>query len=137
MQASLTRTDVDRALASSAHQLQRAAGTVQAHSGNPDAVPTHGITLAHVEEALDRLAVAMGQMASAVAEWSGERGAVVEENVFPPEARALRWHLQAAADTLRESEVACTTSREWARRLLAVSVPDDDAEEPGPADPTS
>ena len=83
-------------------------------------MPTHAITLAHVEESLDRLAVAMGRMASAVAEWCGERGAIVEESVLPPEARALRWHLQAAADTLRESEVACTTSREWARRLLAV-----------------
>jgi hypothetical protein len=71
----------------------------------------------------------MGQMASAVAEWCGERGAIVEENVLPPEARALRWHLQAAADTLRESEVACTTSREWARRLLAVAATDEGAED--------
>jgi hypothetical protein len=136
MQASLTLTDQDRALASSAHQLQRAAGTLQAHSGNPDAVPTHAITLAHVEESLDRLAVAMGQMASAVAEWCGERGAIVDENVLPPEARALRWHLQAAADTLRESEVACTTSREWARRLLAVSATDEGAEDLCLRDPT-
>jgi hypothetical protein len=136
MQASPTLTDPDRALASSAHQLQRAAGTLQAHSGNPDAVPTHAITLAHAEEALDRLAVAMGQMASAVAEWCGERGAIVEENVLPPEARALRWHLQAAADILRESEAAFTTSREWARRLAAVSATDEDAEASGPDDPT-
>jgi hypothetical protein len=124
MQAPLTLTDEDRALASSAHQVQRAVGTLQAHSGNPDAVPTHAITLAHVEEALDRLAVAMGQMANAVGEWCGERGAIIEENVLAPEARALRWHLQAAADTLRESEVACTLSREWARQLHAVSAAD-------------
>jgi hypothetical protein len=125
MHAPPTLTDQDCALASSAHQLQRAGGTLQAHSGNPDTVPTHAITLAHVEEALDRLAVAMGQMANAVGEWCGERGAIVEENVLPPEARALRWHLQAAADTLRESEVACTVSREWARRLHAVSATDE------------
>jgi hypothetical protein len=125
MQAPPKLTDQDRALAGSAHQLQRAAGTLQTHSGNPDAVPTHPITLAHIEEALDRLAVAMGQMANAVSEWCGERGAIVEEGVLPPEARALRWHLQAAADTLRDSEVACTVSREWARRLHAVPAGDE------------
>jgi hypothetical protein len=48
----------------------------------------------------------------------------------------LRWHLQAAADTFRESEVACTTSREWARRLLAVSTTDERAEDSGRDDPT-
>jgi hypothetical protein len=125
MQAPLTLTDQDRALASSAHQLQRAAGSLQAHAGNPDAVPTHAITLAHVEEALDRLAAAMVQMANAVGDSCGERGVIVEENVLPPEARALRCHLQSAADTLRESEVACTASREWARRLHAVSAADE------------
>jgi hypothetical protein len=71
------------------------------------------------------LAVAMGQMANAVGEWCGERGAIAEENVLPPEARVLRWHLQAAADTLRDSEVACTVSREWVRRLHVVSAADE------------
>lgn len=127
MQASLTLTDPDRALAGGAHQLQRAAGTLQAQSGNPDAVPTHAIALAHVEEALDRIAVAMGQMANAVTEWCGEPGGVVEENLLPPEARALRWHLQAAADTLREAEVACTVSREWARRLAVPAADESDS----------
>jgi hypothetical protein len=125
MQATPTLTDQDRALASSAHQFQRAAGTLQAHSGNPGAVPAHGIALAHVEEAVDRLAVAMDLMANAVGEWSGQRGAIVEENVLPPEARALRWHLHAVADTLRDAEVACTMSREWARRLHAPSAADE------------
>jgi hypothetical protein len=112
-------THPSRALASSAHQLQRAAGTLQSHAASPEAVPDYGITLAHVEEALDRVAVAMDQMASAVAEWCGEPDAVADEPALPPEARALRWHLQAAAANLRTSEAACAASRDWTRRLLA------------------
>ena len=119
------RSDPNRALASSAHELQQAAGLLQSHAARPDAVPTYGIALAHVEEAVDRLAAALDQMANAVAEWCGESDAVVEEPALPPEARALRWHLHAAAMSLRASEGACTTSREWARRLL-VAVPDVD-----------
>ena len=84
----------------------------------PDAVPTHELTLAHVEEAVDRLAVAMEQMANAVADWCGEPSAIVEENALPPEARALRWHLQSVADELRAAEIACASSRDWTRRLL-------------------
>jgi hypothetical protein len=71
-----------------------------------------------VEEALDRLAVAMEQMANAVADWCGEPSAIVEDNALPPEARALRWHLQSVADKLRGSETACAISRDWTRRLL-------------------
>jgi hypothetical protein len=111
-------SDRDHALASSAHQLQRAAGTLQTQAPNPRAVPTHEITLAHVEEALDRLAVAMEQMANAVADWCGEPNAIPENNALPPEARALRWHLQSVADQLRDSEIACASSRGWTRRLL-------------------
>jgi hypothetical protein len=48
------RSSSDRALATSAHQLQRAGGTLQSHAGSPNAVPTHAVTLAHVEEALDQ-----------------------------------------------------------------------------------
>jgi hypothetical protein len=111
-------SDQDRALATSAHELQRAAGSLQTHAANPHAVATHEITLAHVEETLDRLAVAMEQMANAVADWCGEPSAIVEDNALPPEARALRWHLQSVADKLRGSETACAISRAWARRLL-------------------
>jgi hypothetical protein len=118
MHTPLARSDPDRALATSAHELQRAAGTLQTHAANPHAVPTHEITLAHVEEALDRLGVAMEQMANAVADWCGEPSAIVEENALPPEARALRWHLQSVADKLRASEVACAISRDWTRQLL-------------------
>jgi hypothetical protein len=112
------RSESNRTLASSAHELQQAAGTLQSHAARTDAVPTYGITLAHVEEAVDRLAVALDQMANAVAEWCGESEAVVEESALPPEARALRWHLHAAAASVRTSETACTASREWTRRLL-------------------
>jgi hypothetical protein len=88
-------------------------------------VPTYGITLAHVEESLDRIAAALDQMANAVADWSGGSNAVVEEPALPPEARALRWHLHAAAANLRTSEAACTASRDWTRRLLAAEPPSD------------
>jgi hypothetical protein len=118
MHTPLALSDRDRALASSAHQLQRAAGTIQTHAANPRAVPTHEITLAHVEEALDRLAVAMEQMANAVADWCGEPSPIVEDNSLPPEARALRWHLESVADRLRGAETACAISRDWTRRLL-------------------
>jgi len=67
---------------------------------------------------LDRLAVAMEQMANPVADWCGEPSAIVDENALPPEARALRWHLQSVADKLRDSELACASSRDWTRRLL-------------------
>ena len=117
MHAPLAPPDQDRALATSAHELQRAAETLQSHAANPDAVPTHGITLAHVEEAIDRLAVAMEQMANAVADWCGEPSPSVD-NALPPEARALRWHLESVADKLRDSELACATSRDWTRRML-------------------
>jgi hypothetical protein len=118
------RSDPNHALASSAHELQQAAGRLQSHAARADAVSTYGITLAHVEEAVDRLAAALDQMAYAVAEWCGESDAVVEEPALSPEARALRWHLHAAAANLRTSEAACTASRDWTRRLLA-AVPDE------------
>lgn len=92
-------------------------------------MPTYGITLAHVEEAVDRLAVALDQMANAVAEWCGESDAVVQEPELPPEARALRWHLHAAAASLRTAETACTASRDWTRRLLA-ALPDGECDVP-------
>ena len=127
MHTTLELSDRDLALAASAHELQRAAGAVQTQAANPDAVPTHELTLAHVEEAVDRLAVAMEQMANAVADWCGEPSAIVEENALPPEARALRWHLQSVADELRAAEIACASSRDWTRRLLLNPPQPDDA----------
>ena len=84
-------------------------------------MPTYGIALAHVEEFVDRVSVALDQMANGVAEWRGEPGAVLEEPALPPEARALRWHLQAGAANLRTSEAACSASRDWTRPLLAAA----------------
>jgi hypothetical protein len=113
------RFDPHGALQASAHQLQQAAAELQSHAADPGAVPAYGITLAHVEEALDRLAIAMEQMANAVAEWCGGPSAAVQEPMLPPEARALRWHLQGVADNLRASENACAVSSDWTRRLFA------------------
>ena len=110
--------DQEHALSASAHQLQRAAGALQRHAASAHAVPTLGITVAHVEEALDRLAVAMEQIANAVTDWCSEGSSIADEDALPPEARALRWHLQAVADGLRASEDACSVSRDWVRRLL-------------------
>jgi len=87
MHPTLELSDRALTLAASAHQLQRAAGAVQTQAANPDAVPTHELTLAHVEETADRLAVAMEQMANAVADWCGEPRAIVEDNPPQPETR--------------------------------------------------
>jgi hypothetical protein len=111
--------DPHGAVPDSAHQLEQAAAELQGHAADPGAVPTYGITLAHVEEALDRLAIAMELMTNAVAEWSGEPSAIVQERVLPPEARALRWHLGSVADNLRASADACAVSGDWTRRLFA------------------
>ena len=106
------------ALADSAHELQRAAGHVQRHAAASDQIPTLGITLAHVEEALDRLSVGMLQMANGVVEWSAEQGPSADEDALPPQAQALCYHLRAVADALRAPRDACTSSRLWTRRLL-------------------
>jgi hypothetical protein len=107
------------ALTSSAHELQQAAATLPNHAVPADAMLTYGVTLGHVEQAVDRLAVALDQMAIAVGEWCEESDAAVQEAALPPEARALRWHLHGAAANLRTAEAACTASRDWTRRLLA------------------
>jgi hypothetical protein len=88
------------------------------HAAAPDQVPTLGVTLAQVEEALDRLSVGMLQMANGVVEWSAEQGSSADENALPPEARALCFHLRAVADALRAPRDACASSRTWMRRLL-------------------
>ena len=108
----------EHALADSARELQRAAGHVQKHAAASDQVPTLGITLAHVEEAFDRLSVGMLQMANGVVEWSAEQGPSADEDALPPEARALCFHLRAAADALRAPMDSCTSGRVWTRRLL-------------------
>ncbi len=74
----------EHALTDSAQQLQRAAGNVQKHAADADRVPTHAVTLAHVEEALDRLSVGMLQMANGVVDWNAEHGRSVGEDDLPP-----------------------------------------------------
>ena len=115
----------EHALADSAHELQRAAGHVQKHAAASDQVPALGATLAHIEEALDRLSVGMLQMANGVIEWSAEQDPSVDEDSLPPPAQALCFHLRAVADALRGPRDACISSRTWTRRLL-----DDAAQEP-------
>ena len=110
----------EHALADSAHQLQRAAGHVQKHAAGSDQVPALGITLAHIEETLDRLSVGMLQMANGVVEWSAEQDPSVDEEALPPPAQALCFHLRAVAAALRAPRDACTSSRMWTRRLLDV-----------------
>jgi hypothetical protein len=111
----------EHALADSAHELERAGRHVQKHAAASDQVPTLGITLAHVEGALDRLSAGMLQMANGVVEWSAEQGPSADEDALPPEARALCFHLRAVADALRAPRDACTSSRIWTRRLLDAS----------------
>lgn len=108
----------EHALADSAHELQRAAGHVLKHAAASDQVPALGATLAHIEEALDRLSVGMLQMANGVVEWSAEQDASVDEDALPPPAQALCFHLRAVADALRAPRDACSSSRIWTRRLL-------------------
>lgn len=119
-------------LADSAQELQRAAGHIQMQAAAADQVPVLGVTLAHIEEALDRLSVGMLQMADGVVEWSTEQGAPGDEDTLPPQARALCFHLRAAADALRAPRDACASSRYWTRRLLEAHSEAEDASTPMP-----
>ena len=104
-------------IAASAHQLQRAAGFIQQHASADDAVANLPVALAHVEEALDRLATGMTIAAHAVEAWPPYSGAErqAEEN---PEARALRWHLFHLASRLKGTQESCVEPRRFARTLL-------------------
>ena len=82
-------------------------------------MPTLSITLAHLEEALDRLSVGMLLAARAVAT-SRERNADANEGTLPPEADALCFHLRRTAETLRGPEAACEASRMWTRRVAEI-----------------
>jgi hypothetical protein len=110
----------DARLRSSAHELQRAAGSLQSHASGAAAVAGLETTLAHVEEALDRLSIGMLKMADAVTESCGDSGHAPDESVLPPEARALQFHLRTTAAALRVPQDGCTSSRTWTRRLLEV-----------------
>jgi hypothetical protein len=111
-------------IADSAHQLQRAAGWLQKRASDPDAVTSLPVALAHVEEALDRLATAMVKVAQEVEDTEVEAGA--EGGALSPSARALRWHLFNVSTRLRGAGDACPDTRRWARTLLAERDPADD-----------
>jgi nucleotide-binding universal stress UspA family protein len=110
-----------------ANRLKRAAGELRERAGSPCAVPSLPITLGHLEEAFDDVATSMRLMAEAAAEWCGADDAGRDDGTLPPEARALRWHLRAVAETLGESRDGCAATVDWARRML-----DDAAADPEP-----
>jgi hypothetical protein len=111
--------DHPHALQRSAHELQREAGNLVKHAGGAASMPALSITLAHLEEMLDRLSVGMLLAARAVAT-SRERGADANEGTLPPEAEALCFHLRRAAETLRGPQAACEASQMWTRRVLEI-----------------
>ena len=112
------------ALRESAHELQRAAGAMHKHASAFGETSTSLFTLAHVEEALDRLESALFVMAGAATESRGEHASGADE--------ALRWHLLETARTVAAANVACASSRQWARRSPALARPRDQVT-PAPA----
>ena len=124
-------SDIDHthALQRSAYELQREAGNLVKHAGGAASMPTLSITLAHLEEALDRLSVGMLLAARAVAT-SRERNADANEGTLPPEADALCFHLRRTAETLRGPEAACEASRMWTRRVAEIETEPLDPLEP-------
>ena len=101
-------------IATGAHQLQRAAGRIQQLASEPGAVTALPAALAHLEEALERLATGSLKAAQAVEDWALE----AEGPALGPDARALRWHLFHLSARLRGAEEACPDARRWARELL-------------------
>ena len=106
--------DDQQALKAGAHELQRAAGKVLKHAHAAEDPQTLGIALAHIEEALDRLSVGMLQAATAVTEGHGDSAGRME-----PSAEALCFHMRLTAERLRESQLACQSSRFWTWRMIA------------------
>ena len=105
-------------IADSAHQLQRVAGALQQRASNRDTVPALPSALAHLEEALDRLATSMVKTAQTVEEWTQDAEAELDSGADSPGARALRWHLFHIASRLRGAHDAFPEARRWARTLL-------------------
>jgi hypothetical protein len=117
-----------RDLADSAHELQRAAGHLQRNASRPDTVEVLPTALAHLEEALERLATAASVAAGAVEEHEAPDARAADPDVLSPAARALRWHLAHLAARLRAAGEACPDTRRWARELTRVP----DVEQPRP-----
>jgi hypothetical protein len=104
-----------RALRESGYELQRASGGLLKHAGAAGSPTSLSVTLAHVEEALDRLAVAMLQIAHVVATSDDEAAAEFDE--IGPEARGLCVHLRKVSDGLGDAQDSCRVARMWVRRL--------------------
>src|SRR5829696_3513746 len=98
-----------------ANRLERAAGELRERAGSPAAVPRLPQTLARLEDAFDELAATMRLLAHATTEWCAAQHAVVDEATLPPSARALLWHLRAAADELSDVRESVAVTRQWAR----------------------
>ena len=107
-----------------AARLQRTAGELRQRAGSPSAVPSLPVTLAHLEDAFAELAATVRLLGEATAEWCHTHDPAADDGTLPPEARALSWHLRAAADELSESSESCLASREWARQLLDDAIPE-------------
>jgi hypothetical protein len=118
------RADGGRRLQQVAHELQRAAGGFQEHAGDPAAMPTCPVAIAHVEEALDRLENGLVRLADVVGPWCDARSEFATQSQHAPEAAALRWHLLHAARALQTARHACAASRQWSRRLVDAETED-------------
>jgi len=105
-------------VAASASRVRRAAVDLREWSGSADALPSLPVTLAHVEDALDQLAIGLQRMAEAVSAGDGDERTLRDESTLDPEARALRWQLRAVADALIDARDGCPAASEWARRLV-------------------
>jgi len=97
-------------IADSAYQLQRAAGRLQQLASGPGTVAALPTALAHLEEAVERVATSVVKAAQAV-----EEDPVTAES--PAESRALRWHMHHFAARLLGARDACPEARRWAREL--------------------
>ena len=120
-------TQDQQALKAGAHALQQAAGKVLRHAGAAEDPRTLGVALAHIEEALDRLSVAMLQAAHVVT--SGQEAAADGRHPTPS-AEALCFHLRRTAERLHEPQLACESSRFWTRRMIASESHDEAARVP-------
>src|SRR5918994_6848516 len=104
-----------QALKAAAHERQQSAGKVLKHAGAAGGPQTLGVALAHIEEALDRLAVGMLQAANAVTAGQGDSA---DDHHPTPAAEALCFHLRRTADRLHEPQLASESSRFWTRRMI-------------------
>ncbi len=117
--------DDEASLQAGGHQLQQAAGTVLKHAPAGESTQALAVTLAHIEEALDRLSVGMLQLAHVVAT-SRESGA--DRGILSPEAQALCFHLREVSDGLQDPQDSLRLSRLWLRVLRDGEATQDDAE---------